>query len=174
VVVQELLVDRGDAVHKGQLLATIDTAELQAAMVKEKESERVTVLEAQRDRARDELWLTLAEDADAGVSELRVPASSGIAGYAAHTAETVRVDDAYANPRFNPDLDRRTGFRTRTILCVPLLNAQGEVFAVSQLLNRRDGKSFDAEDERRFKKFLGPIAVMLETWWRMTRLRRGG
>ena len=138
------------------------------------------ILDAERaslflaDPERDELWLTIAEEADTGVTELRVPASSGIAGYAARTAETVRVDDAYADPRFNPDLDRQTGFRTRTILCVPLLNAQGEVFAVSQLLNRRDGKPFDAEDERRFKEFLGPIAVMLETWWHMTRLRRGG
>jgi len=138
------------------------------------------ILDAERaslflaDPERDELWLTIAEEADTGVTELRVPASSGVAGYAARTAETVRVDDAYADPRFNPDLDRQTGFRTRTILCVPLLNAQGEVFAVSQLLNRRDGKPFDAEDERRFKEFLGPIAVMLETWWHMTRLRRGG
>ena len=138
------------------------------------------ILDAERaslflaDPERDELWLTIAEEADTGVTELRVPASSGVAGYAARTAETVRVDDAYADPRFNPDLDRQTGFRTRTILCVPLLNAQGEVFAVSQLLNRRDGKPFDAEDERRFKEFLGPIAIMLETWWHMTRLRRGG
>ena len=139
-----------------------------------------TILDAERaslflvDPERDELWLTVAKEADEGITELRVPAASGIAGYAARTAETVRVDDAYADPRFNPDLDRRTGFRTRTILCVPLLNAQGEVFAVSQLLNRRDGKPFDAEDERRFKEFLGPIAIMLETWWHMTRLRRGG
>jgi hypothetical protein len=57
-------------------------------------------------------------------------------------------------------------------MCVPLLDAHGEVFAVSQLLNRRDGRPFDATDERHFKEFLGPIAVMLETWWRMTHLRR--
>jgi len=139
-----------------------------------------TILDAERaslflvDPERDELWLTVAKEADEGITELRVPAASGIAGYVARTAETARIDDAYADPRFNPDLDRRTGFRTRAILCVPLLNAQGEVFAVSQLLNRRDGKPFDAEDERRFKEFLGPIAIMLETWWHMTRLRRGG
>jgi hypothetical protein len=68
-------------------------------------------------------------------------------------------------------MDRETGFRTRAILCVPLKSTRGEVFAVSQLLNRRDGKPFDAADERRFVEFLRPIAVMLETWWRMTRLR---
>jgi hypothetical protein len=43
---------------------------------------------------------------------------------------------------------------------------------VSQLLNRRDERPFDADDERRFREFLKPIAVMLETWWHMTRLTR--
>lgn len=139
-----------------------------------------TILDAERaslflvDPERGELWLTVAKEADEDVTELRVPAASGIAGYVARTAETVRVDDAYADPRFSPEMDRRTGFRTRTVMCVPLLDAQGEVFAVSQLLNRRDGKPFDREDERRFTEFLRPIAVMLETWWRMTRLRRRG
>ena len=118
------------------------------------------------DREHDELWLTVAQEADAGVSELRVPAGSGIAGWVARTGETVRVDDAYTDPRFNPELDQRTGFRTRSVLSVPLVDGRGEVFGVSQLLNRRDGRPFDAEDERRFQEFVGPIAVMLETWWR--------
>jgi putative ABC transport system ATP-binding protein len=139
-----------------------------------------TILDAERaslflvDRERDELWMTVAREADDQVEEMRVPMASGIAGYAAHTGETVRIDDAYRDPRFNPDMDRRTGFRTRSILCVPLRNATGEVFAVSQLLNRRDGRSFDDSDELRFTEFLQPIGVMLETWWRMTRLHRVG
>jgi putative ABC transport system ATP-binding protein len=124
------------------------------------------------DREHDELWLTVAQEADSGSTELRVPAATGIAGWAAETGQTARVDDAYADPRFNPELDRRTGFRTRSVLCVPLLDARGEVFAVSQLLNRRDGRPFDDTDERRFREFLEPIAVMLETWWHMTRLTR--
>jgi putative ABC transport system ATP-binding protein len=137
------------------------------------------ILDAERaslflfDPERNELWLTIAKEEAEEIAELRIPATSGIAGYVARTGETVRVDDASADPRFNPDLDRRTGFRTRTILCVPLLSAGGEVFAVAQLLNRQDGHPFDAADERRFTEFLGPIAVMLETWWRMTRLHRG-
>jgi putative ABC transport system ATP-binding protein len=124
------------------------------------------------DPEREELWLTVAEEANEAVTELRVPAASGIAGHVVRTAETVRVADAYADARFNPEMDRRTGFQTRTIMAVPLLDARGEVFAVAQLLNRRDGRPFDDDDERRFKEFLGPIAVMLETWWRMTRLGR--
>jgi putative ABC transport system ATP-binding protein len=126
------------------------------------------------DREREELWLTVAREADDAGTELRVPMAVGIAGYAARSGEIVRIDDAYGDPRFNPEMDRRTGFRTRSILCVPLRDAQGNVFAVSQLLNRSDGKPFDANDERRFMEFLQPIGVMLETWWRMTRLHRRG
>jgi adenylate cyclase len=136
------------------------------------------ILDAERaslflvDQERQELWLTVAREADDEVTELRVPMGTGIAGHAARTGETVRIDDAYQDPRFNPEMDRRTGFRTRSILCVPLRDGQGNVFAVSQLLNRGDGKPFDAEDERRFTEFLQPIGVMLETWWRMTRMHR--
>jgi putative ABC transport system ATP-binding protein len=124
------------------------------------------------DPERQELWLTIAQEAEQTVSELRIPMSAGVAGYVARTGETVRVDDAYADPRFDQKMDRDTGFRTRSILSVPLKNTRGEVFAVSQLLNRGDGKPFDAADEKRFTEFLQPIAVMLETWWSMTRLRR--
>src|SRR5205085_11296310 len=89
------------------------------------------------DPEREELWLTVAEEANEAVTELRVPAASGIAGHVVRTAETVRVADAYADARFNPEMDRRTGFRTHTIMAVPLLDAHGKVFAVAQLLNRR-------------------------------------
>jgi ABC-type glutathione transport system ATPase component len=123
------------------------------------------------DPEREELWLTIAQETDHNVGKLRIPMSGGIAGYVARTGETVRVDDAYADARFDQKMDRETGFRTRSILSVPLKSTRGEVFAVSQLLNRRDGKPFDAADERRFTEFLQPIAIMLETWWRMTRLR---
>lgn len=124
------------------------------------------------DPERQELWLTIAQEAEQSVTELRIPMSAGVAGHVARTGETARVDDAYADPRFDQKMDRETGFRTRSILSVPLKSTRGDVFAVSQLLNRRDGKPFDAADEQRFTEFLRPIAVMLETWWSMTRLRR--
>jgi putative ABC transport system ATP-binding protein len=122
------------------------------------------------DPERHELWLTIAQEAEQGTTELRIPIGHGVAGYVARTGETARVDDAYADPRFDPALDRTTGFRTRAILAVPLTSTHGEVFAVAQLLNRHDGRPFDAADERRFREFLQPIGLMLETWWRMTRL----
>jgi putative ABC transport system ATP-binding protein len=121
------------------------------------------------DQDAKELWLKVAQEERGKPVDVRIPMSTGIAGHVASTGETVRVDDAYADPRFNPDVDRRTGFRTRTILCVPIRSGQGRVFGVAQLLNRSDGQPFGDEDEQRFAEFMGPIGVILETWWRMSR-----
>jgi putative ABC transport system ATP-binding protein len=114
------------------------------------------------DRARRELVLRVAQDAlpPGGV---RIPLDSGIAGAAVIGGRPVLVADAYADPRFNREVDRRTGFRTRSILCLPLVDRAGEVFAVTQLLNRRDGRPFDADDERRYAEFATSLGVLLES-----------
>ena len=119
------------------------------------------------DAARRELWLRVAQDESGRPIDQRVPIDVGIAGHVATTGNSLRVDDAYAHPLFNPDVDRKTGFRTRNVLCLPLRGQQGQVFAVAQLLNRLDGAPFDAGDEERFAKFAAPLAVILETWWRL-------
>jgi adenylate cyclase len=103
-----------------------------------------------------------------------MPIDQGIAGHVATSGETLRIDDAYSHPLFNPAADRETGFRTRSILCLPLRDREGRVFAVAQLLNRRDGESFDTADEERFAKFAGSIGLILETWSRLTAARPGG
>jgi putative ABC transport system ATP-binding protein len=120
------------------------------------------------DHARRELVLRVAQDLPPG-SEVRIPIDSGIAGAAALGGEAVRVADAYADPRFNPDVDRRTGFRTRSMLCLPLKDRNGRVFAVTQLLNRRDGRPFDDADERRYTEFAASLAVLLESVVRVGR-----
>jgi putative ABC transport system ATP-binding protein len=114
------------------------------------------------DRARAELVLHVAQDAPVA-GAVRIPLTSGIAGAAASSGKPVRVSDAYADPRFNSEVDRQTGFRTRSVLCLPLHDAAGRVFAVTQLLNRRDGQPFDERDERRFAEFAGSLGVMLES-----------
>jgi GAF domain-containing protein len=88
---------------------------------------------------------------------------SGIAGAVAETGRSIRVDDAYSDSRFNPEVDRKSGYRTRTILSLPVTNRSGRVFAVAQLLNRLDGKPFDDKDERKFVEFTESIGVILET-----------
>ncbi len=74
--------------------------------------------------------------------EVRIPIGTGIAGAVAASGEAERIADAYADPRFNHDVDKQPGFRTRTILCVPMNDRDGNVFAVAQLLNRMDGQPF--------------------------------
>lgn len=113
------------------------------------------------DRKTQSLWLRVTENLPD--KEVRIPIDSGIAGAVATTGEAIRVDDAYADPRFNPDVDKQLGYRTRSILCLPVKNSAGKVFAVAQLLNRRDGHPFDAADEARYKEFLESIGLVLET-----------
>jgi len=110
----------------------------------------------------DSLVLRVAEDLDEA-NEIRIPLGSGIAGAAAKTGETIRIDDAYADARFNQNVDKLTGYRTHSILSLPVKNQAGKVFAVAQLLNRRDGQPFDQGDERQFAEFIQSIGVILET-----------
>lgn len=110
----------------------------------------------------DSLLLKIAEDVDPD-NEIRIPIGSGIAGAVAQSGNVINIADAYEDPRFNPAVDKATGFRTRSILCLPVKNQQGEVFAVAQLLNRQDGQPFDQEDEKRFMNFIESTGVMLET-----------
>ena len=111
---------------------------------------------------QDSLVLRVAEDLDE-VGEVRIPLGSGIAGAVAHNGEAIRIDDAYADPRFNQNVDKQTGYRTRSILSLPVKDHDGRVFAVAQLLNRKDGQPFDHGDERRFAEFIQSIGVILET-----------
>ena len=80
-----------------------------------------------------------------GVTEIRIPSSAGIAGavFSAGVAEI--IPDAYQDSRFNRDIDRQTGYRTRNILCLPLRNREEQAIGVTQILNKRTG-DFGAAD----------------------------
>lgn len=110
----------------------------------------------------DSLVLRIAENIDQ-MEEVRIPLGTGIAGAAAQSGEVIRIDDAYEDPRFNQEIDRQTGYRTRSIISLPIKDRQGEVFGVAQLLNRKDGQPFDTNDEERFDLFMSSLGVMLET-----------
>jgi putative ABC transport system ATP-binding protein len=116
----------------------------------------------------NELVLKVAEHLDE-MGEIRIPLGSGIAGAVAQSGAAIRIDDAYADPRFNRDVDKRTGYTTRSILSLPVKDMEGEVFAVAQLLNRRDGQPFDEKDEQRFAEFVQSLGVIFETQLDMSR-----
>src|SRR5665647_1215381 len=82
------------------------------------------------------------------MGEIRFPSKLGIAGsvFTKGEAEIITAD-AYSNSHFNKDVDRRTGYRTKNILCVPIRNKNREVIGVTQVLNKHAG-DFDAEDQK--------------------------
>jgi len=123
------------------------------------------------DETRGEVWLRVARSEGGRPVDVRMPMDRGIAGHVARSGRSLRVDDAYAHPLFNPDVDRQTGYRTRTILCVPIQDRAGRVFAVAQLLNKRGDEPFDDADEERFRAFSASIGILLESWTRMERRR---
>jgi adenylate cyclase len=85
----------------------------------------------------------------------------GIAGVVFKSVQSVNIPHAYADLRFNPSFDKRTGFFTRSILCVPVINKDGKTIGVTQVLNKRGG-SFTEEDEARLKAFTSQISIALE------------
>jgi len=111
------------------------------------------------DRRTNELWSRVAEGM--GTKEIRFPAGAGIAGAACANREVINIPDAYADPRFNQEVDRRTGYRTRSILCMPVVNKTGRTIGVTQVLNKHDGPFTDM-DIARLKAFTAQAAVSLE------------
>ena len=96
------------------------------------------------DRERNQLWSKVAQGSK---SEIRLPMGSGIAGRVAETGEVINLPDAYADERFNRTFDSISGYRTQSVLCVPMRDANGEVTGVIQALNKLSGSPFDSEDE---------------------------
>jgi putative ABC transport system ATP-binding protein len=97
-----------------------------------------------------------------GRKDIRIPIGSGVAGAVARSGRSERVADAYQDARFNPEVDKLFNYQTRSILCLPLFDKAGQVFAVAQVLNRRDGEPFSAADEQRIEGFLSTIGLILE------------
>lgn len=95
------------------------------------------------DKASDELVMAVVED----IEPVRIPMGRGIVGHCARERKAVNVPDCYADPRFNPDVDRESGFRTRCMLSMPLIGHDDELVGVLQLLNKNGG-IFDDRDEQ--------------------------
>jgi HD-GYP domain-containing protein (c-di-GMP phosphodiesterase class II) len=81
------------------------------------------------------------------MKEIRIPMDRGIAGAVAATNTPVNIPEAYEDPRFNQAVDKQTGYRTKSILCVPMRSLENEVVGVLQALNKLDGNPFSPEDE---------------------------
>ncbi len=144
-----------------QMAATLDLGELLGTIVDAArevlDCERATVF--LYDKKSDELYSRVAT----GVESIRFPATRGIAGAAAAQRTIVNVPDAYADKRFNQEIDKQTGFRTRNLLTFALENLDGELMGVLQALNRRGGP-FTTEDEELAKVLSAQTGVALHRY----------
>ena len=111
------------------------------------------------DKEKNELWSKVALGMDS--KEIRFPADKGLAGYVVKTGEPLNIPDAYNDPRFNPDVDKETGYKTETILCLPIKNNNKEIIGAFQVLNKKGGV-FTKVDEDLLVAIGGSASIALE------------
>ena len=130
-------------------------------------AERATIYIVDQDR--QEFWSRVATGK--GVGEIRFPIGVGIAGAVAKTGETISIADAYADPRFNPESDKRTGFHTRNLLTLAMTGHDGAVIGVFQAINKTAGE-FTIEDEITLGSLASSAAVAVENAQLVTAQKR--
>lgn len=102
---------------------------------------------------------TIVSDA---TDPIELPANKGLAGAAFTTAKTINIPNAYADSRFNPEVDLKTGYRTKSVMCFPIINSKERVIGVIQLINKLNGMRFTQSDEELVAAFCAQLAVSLE------------
>lgn len=156
---------------KDPLIALVNIGQAVAAeknidrLIKTIAEETKTAMNADRctvflyDKEKNELYSKVATGID--TKELRIPADKGLAGHVVKTGETINIKDAYNDDRFNPDVDKKTGYRTKTILCMPIKNYNQEIIGVFQVLNKFD-EYFTPDDEDLLVAIASSAGISLE------------
>ncbi|MBI3071608.1 MAG: GAF domain-containing protein [Deltaproteobacteria bacterium] len=111
------------------------------------------------DDEKQELWSKVLQGTE--FREIRVQVGEGLAGAVAKSGRTLNIKDAYKDPRFNQEWDRRSGFHTRSVLCQPMKNTRGRLIGVIQVLNKKDGY-FTVDDESLLAAITAQAAVSIE------------
>lgn len=111
------------------------------------------------DPGTNELWSRVLKGST--LKELRIPVDLGVAGYVFRHGKTVVVGNAYDDSRFNPEVDRRSGFKTRSIIATPLKHVGGKVRGVLQVLDRRVD-AFTVEDRALVEGITLQIAAVMD------------
>lgn len=125
----------------------------------------------QIDPVTGELFFRVAlGSAAAKTTDVRLQPGEGVAGWVAQTGKPLIIDDVHSDPRFSRSVDDKTGFQTRSILCVPLI-FQGELKGVLEILNKRGGARFDLEDLELLTILANQVATALENARLYTRLQ---
>ncbi len=111
------------------------------------------------DEKTNELWSRVAQGLE--MREIRFPSHLGIAGSVFTTGETINIPDAYKDSRFNPEVDKKTGYTTRSILCMPVKSKDKKTVGVIQVLNKKGGP-FNRIDENRLRAFSAQASIAIE------------
>lgn len=130
------------------------------------------------DRKRGVLSSRFASGDSGAPLTIEAPIDKSVAGRVVVTGEVLNIDDPYHYEYFNPEVDRRTGYTTRNLLCMPIYDRSGQIFAVAQLINKRSGARFTSEDEEHLRTFAEPLGMILASCValkdRMTRNQEAG
>ncbi len=132
-------------------------------------NETTTLMNADRstlyliDKPKKEIWSKIALKAE--IKEIRQKFGVGISGYVAESGEKVNIPDAYKDSRFDPSTDKRTGYRTSSILCIPVWEPTGdqksrEIMGVMQVLNKKTGP-FTKADEGILEAIASEVAIAI-------------
>ncbi len=140
--------------------------EIQLQPLLQRIMETVTdILEADRstlflyDPRTGELYTNIAQGLD--ITEIRIPSHVGIAGSVFTSGQTINIANAYQDKRFNKEIDRKTGYKTDTILCMRIANKSGNAIGVVQVLNKQGGP-FTELDVKRLSAFSAQAAIAIE------------
>ena len=112
------------------------------------------------DEAEGEIYTIVAQEL--GTEEIRMPADQGVAGHVLQAGTALNLEDAYDHPAFDRSYDQETGYRTKSMLCTPLRDRQGEKLGVFQVINKLEGDRFTAEDESLLETLAGSASVAIE------------
>jgi class 3 adenylate cyclase/putative methionine-R-sulfoxide reductase with GAF domain len=111
------------------------------------------------DEYTDELWSLVATGVEK--NEIRIKSDSGLAGWVFQNQKELIINDTYKDSRFNLDVDRRTGFQTKNVLCVPVFNREKKCIGALEALNRREG-GFTPEDAEFLRHISDYVAIAIE------------
>ena len=152
-------------------------AETNRAKLIEKINEEVRdYLEADRftvffhDTDTDELYSFVATGV--GHNEIRIPSNSGVAGHVFQSGDMIRVPDAYESQYFNPEVDKKTGYRTKSLLSIPITNRRNVRIGVVQALNKTTTSDFTDEDVDFLQGLVEQISDLLDLLLRKEELAR--
>ncbi|MCS6983934.1 MAG: GAF domain-containing protein [Leptospiraceae bacterium] len=92
---------------------------------------------------------------------LRLELGHGIAGWVAKEREAVMIEDAYQDPRFDPEWDKKSGFRTRSLICVPMF-LKSRLIGTLEVINKIHGTTFTSDDLEILTHLADVAAVSIE------------